>query len=199
MNAPRDQDVISALRLRRWALPLLSLPPGAAAGRHWEAAPPADGEAWRLFLTAERCTLPLVRRMPAHGGALPGAAMEVLRQGAQAEGIRVLGVRSQLLRLAGMAAERGWPVVVLKSGASLAQGWEPLDLVDLDVLVPGEVTRAVEATLLDAGYRKVSSDTDQHLGGFLWEATANVEVHFALRALSEYPGAVERSVPAAAD
>jgi len=199
MNAPRDQDVISALRLRRWALPLLSLPPEPAAADQWRAAPPAGAEAWRLFLTAERCTLPLDRRLPLTGDPLPPAALAVLRQGARAESIRVLGVQSQLGRLGAMAAEHGWLLVVLKSGASLAQGWEPLDLVDLDVLVPAEATSAVQATLLGAGYRKVSSDTDQHLGGFLWEATANVEVHFALRALAGYPGAVERSLPAPAD
>src|SRR5688500_4794971 len=150
--APRDEDMsvrrsaprgstacAEALALRRWALHVLwgaPVPPEVV--RAVAGCSPAG---WELFLGVERCALPLGRALSP--GQTPPAAAELLQAHTLAELQRVLGARAQLRTFAAAAAERGWRVVVLKGGAALAGGSPPLDLVDVDLLVPRETAGEV--------------------------------------------------------
>jgi len=135
-----------ALRIRRFVLALCSggLTDGAAP-------PPATSHAWALFLGRERCALPLQARLSQAGllAALPAAARAALDEAALKETQRVLCAREQLARLATTAGEAGLGVTALKGAAQLVSGGEPLDLLDLDLLVDA----ASVPVLAEAGER----------------------------------------------
>ncbi len=169
-----------ALRLRRWALDVAA---GVAAG----PPPAASAAAWRCLLAAERCAAPLRNRLAARGIPLPADAAAALDERATRELKRFLSVSAQL-RLAGtLLRELGMVGVALKGGAAAADGGEPLDVVDLDLLVPAE--RAAEfAAALErrGGHRPLKADPDGTATG-KWEMAGRVapggvlvEVHFGV-------------------
>ncbi|HEX8391962.1 MAG TPA: nucleotidyltransferase family protein, partial [Longimicrobium sp.] len=171
------QAASQGLRLRAWALPLLA---GAST-----AGPPAASPAeWGAFLAAERCALPLRQRL---GGAghLPGEAAAVLDARATVEMKRFLSAAAQCRRVAGELRRWGWTGVALKGGAAAASGGEPLDVVDLDLLVePGNA--AALARVLDerCGFRATRADPGPGLTGG-WELAPRgterdipVEIHY---------------------
>ena len=103
--------------------------------------------AWRLFLVAERCTLPLLARLSAGGAErtpLPPAVHAVLRERGTVELQRVLSAQRQLREIALIARRLGTPCVVLKGGVSV-RGPRALDVADLDLLVPPEQCHAFAA------------------------------------------------------
>jgi len=162
-----------ALELRRWALRLL-------AGGGGEP-PAASARSWEALVRGERCALPLRSRRR----ALPEEARAVLERCATAELQRFLSVQAQTRLLGTLLRERGWPGVVLKGAAHAAEGGEPLDVADVDVLLPRE--HAVEfAALLEArgGHRALGTDaagasgTGWQLATRLAEGGVQVEVHF---------------------
>jgi hypothetical protein len=178
--------VADALALRAWALRVLA---GEAPG-----APPAGGAAapaWTLLLRAERCALPLCARLGAAAGALPPEAARVLEGCAMEEMKRFLSVAAQLRTAGAELARRGWTGVVLKGGAAAADGGEPLDVVDLDLLL--EPARAGEfAVLLDgAGSRVEGADPGAtltggwHLASRRRPGEVQVEVHYAVPHLGD--------------
>lgn len=162
-----------ALELRRWALRLLA---GLAGD-----PPAASARAWEALVRGERCALPLRSR----GRAFPAEARAVLDRCATAELQRFLSAQAQTRLLGTLLRERGWPGVVLKGAAHAVEGGEPLDVGDVDVLLPRH--HAVEfAALLEArgGHRALGIDaagasgTGWQLATRLAEGGVQVEVHF---------------------
>jgi hypothetical protein len=175
-----------ALRLRGWALAVLA---GAEPG----APPPVPADAWSLFLAVEGCALPLQRAgapRPGQGDPVGAAAMTELR--------RALSARGQLRRLDRLAAGVPGPVVVLKGGVA-AGGAEPVEVGDVDVLVPAELAHALAARLDALGDASAPDpppgSRGHHLGPRAEAQSVPVEVHFALPVLGDEEGVLRRSVP----
>lgn len=170
------------------------MPPALAA-----EARACSAAGWALFLGVERCALPLSRVLPSD--PLSPAAAGILPARALAELQRVLAARAQLLTLAAAAAERGWTAVVLKGGAGVAAGDPPLDLVDVDVLVPRRLAAEVAGYLDGSGYDRQGRDRDVESSSF-WHLAARhapgsilVEVHFTVPGLEPVDQAIARAVP----
>ena len=190
-----DTLTIAALRLRAWAIRVLVSPAASAPPRE-------PAEAWRLFLLAERCALPLQGRLEAAGVRPDGDAAAVLRERATVELQRVLSARAELRRVAVLLRERGWPGVVLK-GAACALLGEPLDLADIDVLVRTEHAEGLAGALGGAGgHRPVGAHVEAgragqwHLAGMAAPSAVPVEIHYdlpQLGAVEPWEGTVETS------
>lgn len=194
---PARERCAEALVLRRWALHVLwgaPVPPEVAS-----AAGACSRAGWDLFLHVERCALPLGRALrPGQAPPEGAAALETRTLG---ELQRVLGARAQLKTFAAAAAERGWTVVVLKGGAAVAGGSPPLDLVDVDVLVPRDTAGDVAAFLEGRGYDRhghdpgVNSDSFWHLAARTAPGSLMVEVHFTVQGFEPIEDAMARAVP----
>ena len=144
MSGGSARAAAGALALRGWALAVL-------AGR--AGAPPGvTADAWSLFLACERCALPLSAALSRSGVSVEGAGAEALRAQATRETQRVLLARGQLRKIGALLEARGWTAALLKGGAAVA-GPEPVDLADLDLLVPSAISEAVAAALDQAGHR----------------------------------------------
>lgn len=191
-----DTLTLAALRLRAWAIRVLASPAASAPPRE-----PAD--AWRLFLLAERCALPLQSRLEAAGVRPDGEAAAVLRERATVELQRVLSARAELRRVGVLLRERGWPGVALK-GAACALLGDPLDLADIDVLVRTEHAEGLAEALAGAGggHRPVGARVEAgregqwHLAGMAAPSAVPVEIHYdlpQLGAIQPWEGTVETS------
>ena len=162
-----------ALELRGWALQLLATGAGDP--------PLASARAWEALVLGERCALPLRAR----ARALPAEARRVVERCATAELQRFLSVQAQTRLLGTLLRKRGWPGAVLKGAAHAAEESEPLDVADVDVLLPRAL--AVEfAALLEGrgGHRALGTDaagargTGWQLATRLADGSVQVEVHF---------------------
>jgi hypothetical protein len=161
--------VVDALRLRTWAIRVLS------AG--WTAPPDVELGAWKLFLKAERCAIALSTR--AEGDAPP-----LLHAAATVELQRILSARAQLEELGRQVAGLGERVVALKGGLMALGNSAGIDLMDIDVLVePASAPRI--AALLDArGYLVQGRDSPAHLSQRRQPYAVHIEVHHTLVELS---------------
>lgn len=196
------REVREALLLRSFALGLLLGPMEERVGRPAGSSsapvpdpPGASPPAWRLFLEAERCALPLLGALERSSAPRPeAAAVAALRERAALEARRVLSVRSQLSEVGRVAVGRGLEVVVLKGAVPLARGEPPLALGDLDLLVRPEAVGALEAALREAGYRaRVHGAPAHHLPPRGKAGHAPVEIHRSLEKTGEpVPEAVWR-------
>ncbi len=169
-----------ALRLRGLALQALSQPEGRVDARTWQEALGCTPDSWRLFLTAERCAIRLERALESSGSiaGLPEAVAAVLRQRAREELARVLSARGQLRRVGEVAAELGVVPVVLKGAHGVFAG-DPLDLSDIDVLLPSEQALALAAAL-DARGHEATFSNPQHLRARLTPQALPIEIHVTL-------------------
>lgn len=182
--------------LRAWALHVLAgaSPPGRIAARAAGCSPAG----WDRFLRVERCGLPL---HAAASALLPARGREVLDLRRTAELKRVLSARAQLLWLGRAAHARGWPVAVLKGGADIASGGDPLDLADVDVLAPAEVVAPLADLLDGSGYDVLGRDAPVgaaggwHLAQRRSEGSIQVEVHYTVKDLEPVREVLARSVP----
>ena len=181
MSAESPWDVAArALQLRAWALRLLA---HGSAGE----PPAASPRAWDVFVRSERCAIAL-RSAP-----LPAEARAIVERCATAELQRFLSVQAQTRLVGALLRERGWPGVVLKGTAHAAEGGEPLDVADVDILVPRE--HAVEfAALLEerGGHQAIGGSDPAGASGTGWqlamriaEGGVQVEVHFDVPFASE--------------
>jgi hypothetical protein len=186
---PRDSaPLLAAVRLRRWALAVL-----AGAGPQapeWRAPREAPARAWRLFLAAERCALPLLRRLAASGteSLLPPAGAEALRAAAAAEVSSALSARLQLVEFGRVSLERGWPLLVLKGGVAAMHDETAVFLSDVDVLARPEHAPDVAAWLEARGYSggsdvPVGKPGAWHLAARRTPHAVQVEVHYGVRGL----------------
>jgi len=179
--------VEQGLRLRAWTLCVFA----GAAG----AAPPpeADAAAWERLLRTERCALPLRSRVAAAAIPLPAAALRVLEREAGLETKRFLSVCAQLRVVSRLLRARHLSAVALKGGVGAALGDAPVDVADLDLLLPTpeaalEVARALES---EAGYYAVGQDPPldsmaaHHLAARITDSALLVELHFAIPRLGD--------------
>ncbi|MGI8497827.1 MAG: nucleotidyltransferase family protein [Gemmatimonadaceae bacterium] len=150
-----------ALQIRAWTLHVLAgqpAPPRLADGvRRWHPL------AWRCLLDVERCALPLQARLDTSGmvSQLPRSVAELLRARALTEMQRVRLARKQLGELGAAATKSGITLVVLEGGVAALDAALPLDLDELDVLVPGVVAREMSAAVESLGY-KAARESDAH-------------------------------------
>jgi hypothetical protein len=192
-----DAPAADALRLRHWALAVLASPAGAPP------APAADARAWELFLRAERCALPLQRALAPGGGAVGGDAAEVLGRRALVELQRALSARAVLVRCGAALAARGWRGIVLKGGVA-ALSAAPLDVADVDVLVPEGEADEIAALLRAGGLQAHGVDVPagaagfSHLAPLAAHGSVALELHYAvpeLEAADPWAGAMETGTP----
>jgi len=177
-----DDTIGEALVLRSFARHVLGrVAPPPALRASAAACTPA---AWELFVTAESCALPLLRRLQALAllDALPAVARTVVQRAAVAESQRTLAAATQLPGLDAIAVSLGVTPLLLKGAAHLAARGEPLDLGDVDVLVPADRADAFADAMQAAGYRPqfegLGNDEDGiHLPGLVPPGGIPVEVH----------------------
>ncbi|HEU5467506.1 MAG TPA: nucleotidyltransferase family protein [Gemmatimonadales bacterium] len=160
----RDR-VVDALRLRTWAIRVLS------AG--WQPPPDVPVDAWKLFLKAERCAVALSTR--AEGDAPP-----VLHAVATIELQRILSARAQLEELGRRVHALGERIMVLKGGLMALGSASGVDLMDIDVLTERDSAQRI-AGLLDAqGYLVEGPDSPAHLAQRRQPFAVHIEVHHSL-------------------
>ncbi|HYR11858.1 MAG TPA: nucleotidyltransferase family protein, partial [Longimicrobium sp.] len=195
----------AALSLRPWALGVLAAGgPGEGDGAAGAPPPDAPDEAWTVFLRVERCALPLRARVLARGTELPPAAAAALARRAEVELRRALSARAQLVTLSRILSPRGASALVLKGGVTVL-GADPLDVLDVDVLVRPDQAREVAAALEQVGgHRPHGADAAPgtpgtfHLSGRAAPDAIQVEVHYALPYAGEvdpWAGAVPAGLP----
>jgi hypothetical protein len=174
-----------ALRLRELALRTLAGLPADAA---WQPAAACSAAIWRAFLRAERCAIRLERALETTGylQQLSPEVRDVIRQRALDEQTRILSARSQLHELGQIAVERDWRPAVLKGGLSALVGPGPVDLNDVDILVPKAAAGALATVLDDRGHGAIFS-TAQHLGARILPNALPVEIHISLEADGALP------------
>jgi len=167
-----------ALWLRALALQLSS---GPCDSQVWASASRCSSGTWQLFLRAERCAIPLEQSLQAHGrlASLAAEVRAIIRQHVVDEQTRVLSARSQLQHLGRIAAAEGWRPAVLKGGLCAVQGDAPVDLTDVDILLPPGPAEDMAHALDTRGYRAIFS-TAQHLGARILPGGLAVEVHLSL-------------------
>jgi hypothetical protein len=118
--------------------------------------PGDSGEAWRVFLAAECCALPLARELRRLGleDRLDTLPREELRRAELRESQRVLAARSTLDALDLIGERLGIPIVVLKGGESVAiREGSTFDLGDVDILVGADAARPLWDALCAEGWR----------------------------------------------
>lgn len=174
--------VRGALRLRRWALGVL---------RAGHRPPPECTErSWRLFFAAERCAMPLRRRMRITSRELPQTTAQTMFEAAVSqETQKTLLARAQLREIGDLATHRGWKVVVLKGGLAALAEETAVDLVDLDLLAPPGDEHALAAALDAAGYERRAGGSTIHLDPRARPAALPIEIHLATDVTTESPDA----------
>lgn len=162
----------AALRIRQWALVALSSS---------DSVPdPPDGvppRAWELFLHAERCALPLRRRMASAGPALPPDAARIIGLFALEEMQRVVSAKAQLRFLSRRAAQASHPLVILKGGVAVVDDHGAVDLADIDVWAEPGVDRDIVDALSAGGFTSKPHASGHHHPAHTSEQLVAVEVH----------------------
>src|SRR5207253_2109944 len=134
---------------------------------------------WDVFLRTERCALALKSRLVMAGSGVPN----VLEAAAMRELQRILSARGQLLRIGQLALAHDIPAIVLKGGVAALTSAAPVDVTDVDVLVPPPHREAGRlAELLDAeGFRATGPAATAHLSQLIAPNAVQIEVHFAIQ------------------
>jgi len=151
-----------------------------------------SGGAWRLFLEAERCALALQRRLRANGAIADGPA-PLVEGSATTELQRVLTARAQLVEIGQLASAHGIPAIVLKGSLSALMGPEPLDLADVDVLLPPDGAELLARELDRRGYRAVALPGPAHLAPRARPHGVPVELHCTIMHLGDLAGLRHRA------
>src|SRR3989449_7316777 len=144
MKVSAGASVRDALRLRAAALDLF-------AGRQpdWSDLAGCSAVAWDVFLRTERCALALKARIAAAEGEVPDHVETTATRELQ----RILSARGQLLRIGQLAAAHGIPAIVLKGGVAALISPAPVDVQDVDVLVPPLQAERLAGLLDEEGFR----------------------------------------------
>jgi hypothetical protein len=143
---------------------------------------PVPTRSWELFLEAERCAVPLVRRI---AECEPNETLSTefrirITERAEEEARRIESARRQLATAARIGLNWGWPVVALKGTAAAVDEREVLDLADVDILVEPQHAREFAAALDNRGYRPAGWSTPFHLSARSNGDLIKVEVHDTL-------------------
>jgi len=170
VTATRD-----AVGLRAAALSIL-------AGREpdWTRLQRCSAATWQLFFRTERCALALKSRLAAAGCAVPDRVRAEIERAATRELQRILSARGQLLRIGRLAAAHAIPAIVLKGGVAALASAAPVDLHDVDVLVPSHQAERLGALLDQQGFHATGPEGTSHLAQRIAPNAVQVEVHFAI-------------------
>jgi len=181
---PQSATVGDALLLRAWALDLLIRRGPATRPPAWGAS---DSLAtWELFLRSERCSLPLRSRLAAGSPSLLGVgAAQLLERLATIELQRAISARGQLLEIGRLAAAHRLEPIVLKGGVAALSDDDPVDLADVDILLPREHGELLARLLNERGYRSTIAGSAAHLPACFDPEALPIEVHFAINDLNE--------------
>ena len=166
------ESVAAILRLRRWALDVLS---GAKS-----SPPPSsiDSRTWQTFLAPERCASALTPHLDKHT-SLPPALLELIFATAAAESRSTLLAQAQARVLMEIASRLGSPMVILKGGVRAISGLSPaLPLADIDVLVERDQVEHVVTELVRAGLGTPARPTKHHHALTPADGRMAVEVHW---------------------
>ncbi|MDB4948425.1 MAG: putative nucleotidyltransferase [Gemmatimonadetes bacterium] len=182
---------VDALRLRGWAFDALSSA-GAPA-----PPPPASAAAWGFFNEMEWCALPLRARLrdACVWDSCDAAARDALTAAALGEMRRVHSAREEMAAVAARALDRGWKVVVLKGGASVAAGID-VHLADVDLLMCGQDAAAMQDALAAEGLRGSPGVGEYGFAARRPDGVA-IEVHESVAALGATDDALRDAVPLA--
>ena len=166
-----------------------------------DAAPPgppdAPPRAWELFLRAERCALPLRRRLTAlHiDDRVPADCARVLAALALEEMQRVISARAQLHRIAGWASEADTRVLILKGAVAALDDAHAIDLSDVDLLVePSRETQLLK-WLAQSGHTPKPAEAAHHHASRLADQLVSIEVHHEVPLTDLDAGSRLRSQP----
>ena len=160
----RLPPVIEALRLRRWALTVLT---GASS-----PPPTASAEGWHLFLDREACA----RHLRAGTGGSPPAP---LVDAALRETQVTLLLRAELEEVVRIGEEIGVAPVVLKGGTTLHAGEAALWAKDLDLLLPRPEAHRLAAALDAHGWHPLGGGSQNHLAARVRPGRPPIEIHVA--------------------
>lgn len=172
-------NVRDVLRLRAAALDLLG-----GGQPDW---PRCSARTWDVFLRTERCALALKSRLSAPAPGIEEAATRELQ--------RVLSARGQLLRIGQLARAHDIPAIVLKGGAAALTSPAPVDVQDVDVLVPPLQAEQLAELLDREGFSSTGPAGTAHLAQRIAPNTVQIEVHFALNDVELTDAMWERARP----
>ncbi len=146
----------------------------------WSRAIGASPDAWEVFLRSERCAAPMAQWLERADRLddLPAQVGHLLQGRRQREAMRTLRGRIQLAETGRVAAARGWPVIVLKGGRALVgSAGTPVDLADLDILVPATLVDEVTTWLDSHSVARGRYTSARHVASRYVDAGLPVEVH----------------------
>lgn len=159
---PPHPDLLDALRLRRWAIDVLT------TGAH--PAPEAPPSAWALFLRREACATRLRARLGA--GTPP-----LLRAAADREQQQILLLRAELEAVLDVALELGVAPILLKGAMTLHWGDRALWAKDLDLLLSTPDAARLVTALRSRGWEPLGTANAAHGAELVRPGRPPVEVH----------------------
>ena len=179
-------SVRDALRLRAAAIDLLG---GREGG--WSRFSRCSPATWDVFLRTERCALALKARIAAAERQVP----DPVETAATRELQRILSARGHLQRIGQLAATHGIPAIVLKGGVAALISPAPVDVQDVDVLVPPLQAERLAGLLDDEGFLGTGPAGTAHLAQRISPNAVQIEVHFALNDVELTEGMWNRARP----
>jgi hypothetical protein len=123
------------------------------------------------------------------------ASSPLLERLATVELQRALSARAQLREIGQLAAAHGLEPIVLKGGVAVLSGDDPVDLADVDVLLPREQSELLADLLNSHGYDSTIAGSAAHLPARFGSETVPIEVHFAINDLEEIEELRARAKP----
>jgi len=183
-----DSTISQAFYLRRYLLPSLLRKSHVADSEPLDSSIFFSPAGWHLFLRVERCAYPLRRLFEASGfeNALPGEFREILDDEADWEWRRIQSAMAQLEEIQGWALANDARPIVLKGGLAVV-GDMPLDLNDLDILLPAADCERLFGALVGAGYSPRGS-AGRFCRNQLWrDGALAVEIHHGIHDGLVYP------------
>ncbi len=188
LTVSKNMIATQALQARAAVLSLLSSSTDEAR-ISWRNLAPSSPQVWDFVLRAERCALAVRAKLGEYNLAQDTAPDVVTLIGARAtlELQRALSARAQLHRIAEIAGEYDWKVIVMKGGAMLTSGGQ-IDLHDIDVLIRANAAPALARLLDEEGYSSPRSDEGNmhhHLSPRRQENAVAIEIHRTIKGLDD--------------
>lgn len=162
----------------------------------------ASPETWALLFRAERCALAVQSALHAWEGrdglTLTTTTRDAVLRHVLDESRAALSGRAQLQQLSEAATRSGWRVILLKGGATIAEG-KYVQLSDLDILVRPDDLEAITAWLNDTGYQDSGlAPSVQHLPSRVAQEALPIEVHIRVTCFRDLAAVRARAMPIAA-
>lgn len=175
----RIEVINQAMRIRRWSLAAITASQNGSVLSANDVEDVADIPlaAWSRTLRAECAALPVARALRSiQGSATPEIRAHILELSLPSVQ-RCMTARVQIRELDDLCVRHGLRPVLLKGGASIAQGAE-LDLGDLDVFLPPADAARFADVLDQNGYARASGpDAFNHLARRCAAERLPVEIH----------------------